>query len=306
MSAVHPSAVTATRPALRTWWWWPVALGWVALFGPTYVHAFATTWSQEAYEHGPLILGLVGWLIWRQRDALAALADAPAPALAERATGAVLIAAGLAAWYLGRALNLALFEIGAHVPIACGLVLALGGWRAMRVLWFALLFLIFIVPLPPFVILAITGQLKAQVSMLAESLLYAAGYPVARDGVTITVGQYRMLVADACAGLNSIYSLSAMGLLYLYITPRRPWGQVVALLACIVPVAFIANVIRVIALILITWYFGDEAGQGFLHGAAGVVLFGAALLGLFAIDAVLTRTRALVIAPSKVVRRGAR
>ena len=61
------------------------------------------------------------------------------------------------------------------------------------------------------------------------------------------------------------------------------------MLACILPIAFVANITRVIILVLITYYFGDAAGQGFLHGTAGMVLMVAALLFLFLVDGALVR-----------------
>ena len=56
----------------------------------------------------------------------------------------------------------------------------------------------------------------------------------------------------------------------------------------VIPVSFCANVIRVMVLVLVTYHFGDDAGQGFFHGAAGMVLFVSALLLIFVADRVLT------------------
>jgi exosortase len=118
-------------------------------------------------------------------------------------------------------------------------------------------------------------------------LLYAAGYPIARTGVILKVGQYQLLVADACAGLNSMFTLEALGLLYMNIVGHTSTLRNVLLAILIIPMAFIANVIRVIVLVLVTYHFGDEAGQGIVHGAAGMVLFAVALVLMFMIDGVL-------------------
>jgi Transmembrane exosortase (Exosortase_EpsH). len=105
----------------------------------------------------------------------------------------------------------------------------------------------------------------------------------------LTIGQYQMLVADACSGLHSMYSLSALGTLFMYIMARRSKLHNAIMLASILPIAFAANIVRVIALVLITYHFGDEAGQGFLHGAAGIVLMLVALVCFFGLDALLER-----------------
>jgi len=159
--------------------------------------------------------------------------------------------------------------------------------RAARALWFALFFLLFMIPLPGFVVDAATGPLKQYISIIAEQVLYTVGYPIARSGVTLTVGQYQLLVADACSGLHSMFSLSAMGLLYLYLMQRTSPARNLIIMAAILPIAFAANIVRVMVLILVTYHLGDEAGQGFLHGFAGIMLFIIGLLFLFVMDWVL-------------------
>lgn len=84
-----------------------------------------------------------------------------------------------------------------------------------------------------------------------------------------------------------MFSLSALGLLYLYLMRYRSYLHIGLILLSILPIAFAANIVRVMILVLVTYHMGDEAGQGFIHGFAGMVLFIAALLMLFAFDGVL-------------------
>lgn len=84
-----------------------------------------------------------------------------------------------------------------------------------------------------------------------------------------------------------MFSLTAMGLLYLYLMEHKSWLRNGILIASILPIAFAANVVRVMVLVLVTYHFGDEAGQGFVHDSAGIVLFVVALLFLFALDSLL-------------------
>jgi exosortase B len=155
------------------------------------------------------------------------------------------------------------------------------------VLWFPLFFIVFMIPLPGIIVDALTNPLKRHVSEIAEFILYGVGYPIARSGVTLTIGPYQLLVADACSGLHSLYSLSALGLLYLYLMQHSSRLRNLIIGLAILPIAFGANIVRVIFLVLVTYHFGDEAGQGFLHGFAGMVLFVAALLSLFLLDSLL-------------------
>ena len=98
-----------------------------------------------------------------------------------------------------------------------------------------------------------------------------------------------MLVADACSGLHSMYSLSALGTLFLYLMARKSVAHNAIMLLAILPIAFLANIVRVVALVLITYHFGDAAGQGFLHEGAGFTLMIVAVIALFSFDAGLAR-----------------
>jgi exosortase B len=282
MSAVL-NGKTSARGAVAVEWL-PVLVGLAVLYVPTFYALAAWHWQTDEGAHGPIVLAVAAWLIWRKRAVLVS-----APARQAPVAGFAFLICGLLLYVLGRAPEIALLEVGALVPILAGVVLAMRGWPAVRALWFPVLFMLFMVPLPGIFIDALTGPLKQLVSEIAERVLHVAGYPVARSGVLITIGQYQLLVADACAGLNSMVSLSALGLLFMYLTARKRLLHNAIVLASILPIAFLANVIRVVLLMLITYHLGDAAGQGFLHGGTGVVLLMIALIALMGLDAVLLR-----------------
>lgn len=284
MNTLAPRAnmLDALAP-LKTWW--PVVLGLLVLYVPTYWMLAHGMWNEDDHAHGPIVLVVALYLIWQNRAVF--MADAARPSGVEAAIGWTLLVVGLLAYALGRSQDILLFEVGSQIPVILGALLITLGAKAARALWFALFFLIFIVPLPGFIVDAATGPLKQYISIIAEQVLYAAGYPIARNGVTLHVGQYQLLVADACSGLHSMFSLSAMGLLYLYLMERTSVTRNLIIMAAILPIAFVANIVRVMVLILVTYHLGDEAGQGFLHGFAGIMLFVIGLVFLFVLDWVL-------------------
>jgi exosortase/archaeosortase family protein len=94
---------------------------------------------------------------------------------------------------------------------------------------------------------------------------------------------------EACAGLQTMFTLEAMGLLYASVVNDATALRKVLLSILVIPVSFVANVIRVIVLALITYWWGDAAGQGFLHGFAGLLLFAVALALIATVDALLAR-----------------
>lgn len=264
--------------------WLPVLAGLLLLYVPTLLDLVEMIWIRDDEFHGAIILAVIVWLIWDRRHVLLG-----APADTAPVAGLAVLAAGLALYFVGRALGILVFQVGALMPILAGVLLAMRGMTAVRAYWFMLLFIVYLVPLPGYVQDAMTLPLKEKVSALATELTYAAGYPIAHEGIVITVGQYQLLVADACAGLNSMFSLSAVGLLYLYLVRRPSWWHNALIVLSLLPIAFIANVVRVIILVLVTYHLGDAAGQGFVHGLSGVLLFAIALGSVILLDAFAAR-----------------
>lgn len=280
-TAASPAPQAPSRADLAPWL--IVALGLAVMYVPSFIDLFRTIWSTDEQAHGPIVLGLSVWLLWRKWPALVSMpAGGARPALA----WPVMIIAGLF-YALGRSQGILIFEVGSLVWMVAGLLLLLRGPAAVRLMWFALFFMLFMIPLPGIVVDTLTAPMKMAVSYVAEQILYAAGYPIARTGVMLQIGQYQLLVADACAGLHTLFTLEALGLLYLNVVRHASVLRNISLAILIVPISFTANVIRVMVLTLITYHFGDEAGQGFLHGFSGMVLFVSALLLIIAADSAL-------------------
>jgi exosortase len=191
----------------------------------------------------------------------------------------------------GRAFDFISIEVGSMLLAFAAVAYSFVGGAVMRMMWFPIVYLAFMIPIPGSILDTATQPLKAFVSEAVTEVLGGVGYPVARVGVTIYVAQYQLLVEDACAGLNSLISLTAIGLFYVYVMRNSNWRYSVLLLALVVPIAILANCVRVAALVLLTYYFGDAVAQGFLHKFAGMVTFTSALLLIFLIDALLTPVR---------------
>lgn len=259
-----------------------MATGFAAMYLPTYWDAAQGLWQTDENGHAPLVLLIAAWLGWRLRGRLAALPPAAPGLLAW-----LVLGLGCAVYVFARLFGISSFEFLSQILVLCGALALLRGWAAPAALWFPLTFLLFAVPLPSALTDALTAPLKQWISEIVVELMFAFGYPIARSGVVIAVGSYQLLVADACSGINSMVSLSALGLLFMYLMPRQSRLHNALMLAAMLPIAFVANLLRVVLLVLITYHLGDEAGQGFLHGLAGLVLSLAALVLFFGMDRLL-------------------
>lgn len=260
-------------------------VGLLLLYVPTFTALAQGLWQTSTHSHGPIVLAVTAWLFVR---GLRREASAPAEGWRPRPLPAwPLLIAGLALYVVGRSQGFPVLEVASLLPLLLGVSLLTLGAAPTRRLWFAFVFLCFLVPMPGSMVDAITQPLKLAVAYVVEHLLHALGYPIARAGVVLTAGQYKLQVADACSGLNSLFMLEAFGLLYLNVVRHASVLRNVALALLIVPISFASNVLRVIVLVLVTYHYGDAAGQGFVHGFSGLVLFAAALALTLAADGLL-------------------
>ena len=163
-------------------------------------------------------------------------------------------------------------------PISC-----LAG-AVIRAIWLPLVYLAFTLPPPDTVVAAVTQPIKIAISSWAVTVLHALGYPIASSGVTIQIGQYELLVAAACAGLNSIMTLTALCMFYVYLRHRSNPIAFLMIAIAAIPVAIMSNFVRVLVLVLITYHFGDAAGAGVSPRFRGLLMFAIALLAIFGVD----------------------
>lgn len=265
--------------------WLMIIVGLVTMYVPIFSELLNTLWTTDQNAHGPIVLAVAIWFLFfkaRQISSDSSISYQKAPIL-----GGIILSIGLFLYVLGRSQDFYLFSVGSLIPVLAGIIASLLGYEVIRRLWFAFFFLFFLIPLPGSVIDAMTQPMKIAVSWGAEHVLYWFDYPIARNGVVLSVGPYQLLVADACAGLNSLFTLEALGLLYMNVMRHESALRNVIMAICIVPISFASNLTRVVVLALITFHLGDDAGQGFLHGFSGMVLFLTALLLIIGLDSLL-------------------
>ncbi|WP_327463794.1 exosortase V [Sphingomonas sp.] len=268
---------------------WPLLGGIALLLVPTMIGIATQSWTGEAGVHGPIVLATGIWLFARRWKELQSIQQPG------RWTWTLaLLVPSLLAYAFSRAFGFLATEALALGGVFVAIFYGWFGAEAVKRMWFPLLYMAFVVPMPGWVVTTLTSPMKEWVSWSATWLLGKAGYPIVREGVTLYVAQYQLLVEDACAGLNSLISLTAISLFYIYILHNASWRYALFLMFWIIPVALLANLVRVIILVLITYHMGNAAAQGFLHSTAGLVMFATALIGIFMVDGLMTPVRRLL------------
>ena len=266
-------------------WNWQTALlvlGLAVFCVPTMKFVVQQSWGGEEGAHGPIVLATGLWLLVREWQTARIYAKPGSLRVA-----VLLLAVFISFQTFARITQIV--ELEGYLMYFTILVVlyALIGLDAIRKLWFPLFYIAFIFPPPETLVALVTVPLKIWLSKAAIGFLQLFNYPIGGEGVTIYIGQYELLVAAACSGINSIVSLSAISLFYIYMRHRANWLYSGLLVLLIVPVAMIANFFRVLILILLTYHAGEAAAQGFLHNFAGIAMFAIALLTIFAADEVL-------------------
>ena len=214
--------------------WLPIMAGMAVLYVPSLVDLFQGLWSKDEQMHGPIVLGISCWLFYRNWPAMMSASEGKPVNVA----GWPIVVFALLLYIVGRSQDILLFEIGSVIWLLIGIILIKRGVAALKAQWFALFFMLFMVPQPAQVVDIVTMPMKMAVSYVAELVLYGVGYPIGRNGVILQIGQYMLLVADACAGLQTLLTLEALGLLYLNLVRRDSLFRNVGLAILIVPISF--------------------------------------------------------------------
>ena len=252
------------------------------IYAPTFVWMKYRFLREESYyTHGFLVPLVVVYLVWRKRDELAKLPVCP------QKRGLVILIFSLLIHVV--AFQWKIFFISGFTMIATltGLILFIYGKRILKELLFPLFFLIFMIPLPMVLIIHISFHLKIFVSQIAANVVNITGIHVVRKGSEIVLPNTSLMVGSPCSGLRSLISLTALGSLYAYLVDLSKLKKVLLFLASI-PLALIANIIRVVTLLLVAYVYGSKVATGKFHDYSGFLIFIFAFLGLKLTESILS------------------
>jgi exosortase len=256
-----------------------------ALYWPILAGLVTQWWDDANYTHGFLVPVFSGFLVWRERTRLAAVAPRG------NLPGLAVLIGGLEILVLGNIGAENFLMRGSLIIVLSGLVLFHLGRRVLRILFFPLAFLFFMVPLPGVVFYAVTFPLQRFAAEHAAWTLDLLGVPVLLDGNVIHLSQISLGVTEACSGIRSLISLLASSVAWAYL--MLPLGLIaVAFVLSAIPITIFANAARVVATGLIGQWLGVEYATGFFHEFAGLAVYLFAVLclgGVYALARALGR-----------------
>ena len=254
----------------------------LSLYTPLFVRLYCSTWYVSDYTHAYFILPIFLWLVWRKRFAIKKdVVKELKPN--ENLSSLFIFLFGIFMFIFSWRQSYVFITTLSLVPALYGLVSFLYGQRVTKTLYFPVFYLILLAPLPIGIIDNITLPLRLGVSIATDQILRLFSFPISREGLLLSVGNTELFMAQPCSGFRSIITMFSLALVYVYIV-KGGLSKKIILVTSIVPVSIFGNLMRVIVLCLITYYFGEEAGQGFFHNFSGILIFIITILGLVAIE----------------------
>jgi exosortase len=259
----------------------------IVLYAPIFIALYRTRWDTVDYTHAYFILPLSLWLVWRKRLRIREIIDTNNQYY-NNTLNFFLLLIGIVMHIFGLRQGYVFFQIISIIPFLYGLTGYLYGSQMAKELSFPILYLLLLVP-PPFAILdSITLPMRHGISVATELILRIFDYPVTRSGLELTIGYNTIFMGAPCSGFRSLITMFSLVIVYVYILNGSLWKKL-TLAACIIPMSLLGNLIRVITLCLITFYFGEEVGQGFFHNFSGIMIFIITLFGLIGIESLLNK-----------------
>ncbi|WP_458776068.1 exosortase A [Desulforhopalus sp. 52FAK] len=255
---------------------------WAGAFSPI-VPNMVDTWFNHSDNSHALLVPLVSlYFLWEKREQIRSIS------ISDSNAGLWLLAICLIFYVVSFIGGIAFFCRLMMVSSLIAIVWSSLGPQMLRLLAFPLGFLFFMIPIPDTLLNLVSFPLQLLATKISANLIGYCTIPVYREGNMLFFINTQLEVAEACSGIRSIMSLTMLSAIFAHITPGATWRRVVIVLAAI-PIAFIANILRITGTGILAHFYGDKVARGFLHDFSGFAVFIFGLIMLFALYAQLKR-----------------
>src|SRR5215469_14869888 len=258
------------------------------IYWPTLVHLLGQWWRDPNFSHGFFVPLFSAFVIWQQRHQLFALDRKPSW------SGLAVLFLGLLILIVGRMSAELFLARSSLLLLLAGLVILFFGWKVFGAVVFPWAFLLLMIPIPALLFNQITFPLQLLASQVSAALLPLLGVPILREGNVINLSSMALEVAEAFSGIRSLMSLATVAIIYGYLVEKRIWLRWLLVFAS-VPIAIVANSLRVVSTGLLSYYWTPDAAEGVFHSAWGVLAFVISLLMLYGLHVLISRSFKLFV-----------
>lgn len=257
-------------------------LVWAAVFSPV-VPAMVGTWLNHSDNSHALLVPLIAmYFVWIKREELGRIE------ISGSAVGGLFLAGTLVVYLVSFVGGIAVFARLMIVFSLFGLLWSCMGWQVVRVLAFPLGFLVFMVPVPDSVLGMVSFPLQLLATKIAAGVIQFCSIPVYREGNMLYFVHAQLEVAEACSGIRSIMSLTMLSVIFAHLSGNGWWRKALLIFSAI-PIAMLANILRVSGTGILAHFFGNKVARGFLHEFSGLAVFVFGLVLLFLVFNLLNR-----------------
>ncbi len=253
----------------------------------TYIYLDTFTWmvgrwyaTDSYYSHGFIVPFVSAYLIWRDRGCLRSLSRSNTGGLT---LGLLLLAGGVVLHCAGLLFSISFVSGLSLIPLLSGITFYIYGREVGRRVLFPILFLLAMIPLPMSIIADLSLKLKLFAAEVAIGAISLLGIVAIREGSFIHFSHSSVIVGDICSGLRSIIALLAFGALFAYVSGLSRTMRIVLFISS-VPIAILANSVRIVTICLIANKWGNEAVEGKVHDATGILIFIVAFILFFSLE----------------------
>ncbi len=250
------------------------------LYYPVLTRLAADWWNDPESSHGPIVPAFSLFVIWHSQNRWASLPVRPSW------SGLVIIMAALGILVTG-VLGVEFFLArSSFVLLLAGFIVYFLGWNYFKEFFFPWAFLVLMIPIPSIIFNHIAFPLQLLASNFSAWALELIGIPVLQEGNVIQLARTVLEVAEACSGIRSLLTLITLAIIYGYFLETRLSRRIILALAA-VPIAVVANGLRVFGTGVLAHHWSPEAAEGFFHTFSGWLIFVIAMLLLFSVDSLL-------------------
>jgi exosortase len=253
------------------------------VYWPTFADLIGRWATDARYSHGFMVPAFAGYLVWsRNKASHKNVQPSDARPTTNRPSwwGLAFLLVGLGLRFAGTYIYLDWISGFSLLPCLAGCCLLLGGWRALRIAWPGIAFLIFMLPLPYRLEVALGYPLQRIATLASNYALQTMGFVAFAQGNVIRLGEVRIGVVEACSGLSMLMIFVALSTAIVLIV-RRPWPEKFLILLSAVPIALISNITRVTVTGILHKTVGTELADLVFHDLAGYLMIVLALVLLW-------------------------
>ncbi len=275
----HKGTASLKHSGMTLFWFkWMIPLAMLGvIYYPTFLWMIDRWAARDSYfGHGFIIPFVSLYWIFKKRGTLSRLSRRG------EQWGFLIVLAGVFLQLGASFLRIYFVSAFSLVLILMGGIYFLFGRKIAREVWFPILFLSLMIPLPLLAISELTLQMKFFVSEISAFLLNSIGIRAVREGSYLYTPNALVLVGDPCSGLRSFLAFLCLGLVFAYESKSIFWKRVVLVISGL-PLAIGSNVLRVFSLSLLSEIYGMGFVSKGVHDASGIIVFAVAFFAFMLI-----------------------